>query len=140
MKYLQCIFMGLLLTTSALGSWVVRVGPPAVGGGGSNPLTIPPVNIVDYEFQWISSKHREWSFSISPGFFYGYRTNLDGVYASFGGGLVINRNGVQPGVYSAIGYTRPCKTYCFNVEFKQAIGVLGQLIHPYALRVGVQIQ
>ncbi|MFK7872218.1 MAG: hypothetical protein AB8C84_03465 [Oligoflexales bacterium] len=139
-KWIYVFCSTLMISVAMYGDVVVRLGPPALGGGGANPLTIPPLSLQDYEITWISSKNREWNFSISPGFTYGYRTSDLGMYASFGGGLMINKNGVSPGVYSAVGYTNPCKKYCFHIEYKQAIGILGTMIHPYAVRMGIQFR
>ena len=115
----------------------LHLGPAAIGGGGANPLSIPPVNPLEYELVWLTDSHTEWSFGIVPGFLYGYRSAMGyGAYLSLGGGLVINRHGGGPGVYAAFGYSS-CAWFCFNIEYKKAIGILpGMLIDPYAIRLG----
>ncbi len=116
----------------------LHVGPIAGGAGGSNPISIPPVNIAEYELVYLTEDKTEWSLSIVPGVLYGYRSFLTkNAYVSLGGGIVLNFNGVGPGVYSALGYEF-CFGPCFNVEYKQAVGHTGrQLISAYAVRVGV---
>ena len=123
----------------------VHVGPPALGSGGSNPVSVPPVNPIDYEFVWLTKTDHEWSASILPGLFYGKRlwvgTNAGsrkGPYVSYGAGLLLNYQGVGPGVYSAFGLDQCGSSYCFNVEVKQALGLTGgRFTSAYALRVGM---
>ena len=116
----------------------VHLGPASVGGGGPNPISIPPVNILDYELVWLSKNRSELSVSLFPGLFYGYRATMkNGGYISMGGGLVLNIHGFGPGFYSAFGYNS-CGYLCFNIEYKQAIGfITGMTISPYALRIGL---
>ncbi|MFK7827085.1 MAG: hypothetical protein AB8G05_23280 [Oligoflexales bacterium] len=116
----------------------VHLGPASVGGGGPNPISIPPINILDYELVWITKNRSEISLSLFPGLFYGYRATMkNGGYISMGGGLVLNIHGFGPGFYSAFGYNS-CGYLCFNVEYKQALGfITGMTISPYALRIGL---
>ena len=117
----------------------VHVGPPSLGTGGSNPISIPPVNPLDYEFIITTKEHTEWTIGLIPGFFWGKRFVTNKMYASMGGGAVVNFQGIGPGVYMAVG-TDVCGFLCFNIEVKQAIGVtLGsyKLINPSAVRVGL---
>lgn len=119
-----------------------HVGPPSVGQGGSNPISIPPVDFREWEFTYVTDKDNEWNLGATPGLLFGSRsTTGNGVYVSFGGGLVISANGVGPGVYSAFGYNSS-GTYQFNAELKQAIGYdFGEntVVSPYALRIGLTI-
>lgn len=127
------------ISTQALaGSLTVHVGPASVGNGGSNPLAIPPVDPLQYEFIWLTDKDFESNISVSPGFLFGNRTRMGTLYVGLGGGLVIDANGVGPGVYSSIGYNGTGKI-AFNAEFKQALGYdyeADTIIAPYAIRLG----
>lgn len=120
---------------------VVHVGPPSVGNGGSNPLSIPPVSIVEYEFVYVTEKDTEYTLGIFPGSFYGARSTIaGGTYVGFGGGLVLSSNGGGPGIYSSIGTDLGSGAWKFNAELKQAIGfdfAKNIIISPYALRIGV---
>ena len=127
----------LLIPLTALADVTIHVGPAAVGGGGPNPMSIPPINPLDYEFVWVTESRSEWSLSLVPGAFYGRRSAFtDGSYVSVGAGFVQNVYGIGPGFYSAFGWDR-CGWFCFNIEYKQAIGyVPTRVISPYALRMG----
>ena len=124
--------------TTSKADLTVHIGPASVGGGGPNPISIPPVNPLDYEFVWLTENHTEWSLSLFPGLFYGYRAVMQsGAYISAGAGMVFNIHGLGPGIYTAFGYD-VCSWLCFNFEYKQAIGVIpGMLIEPYAIRIGL---
>ena len=61
----------------------VKVGPPATGNGGTNPMSIPPANPVEYDITWVTDSNREWTFSIVPGWLYGRRFQLDKAYFFF---------------------------------------------------------
>lgn len=115
----------------------LRLGPAAVGNGGSNPVSIPPSNPIDYEFYLVGDSQWVLDLSVSPGLFYGWRTKLGkDLYASMGPGLAINANGAGPGVFGAIGYMFTCESFCFGIEVKQALGITsGGLISPYAMRL-----
>lgn len=131
-------------STQASASQVIfHVGPPSVGQGGTNPLSVPPINPVEYEFQWISQKGFETNIGVTPGILFGIRSEMpSGLYVSAGGGMVISANGVGPGGYTSFGLNLG-KTVFFNAELKQALGIaLGSqsIISPYALRVGMGIR
>lgn len=135
--------VGMLLSIANLanaGEIIVHVGPPSVGQGGTNPLSVPPINPIEYEVEWISPRGFEANFGITPGLLFGARTPFaSGLYVGVGGGLVISANGVGPGAYSSFGWNLGNKVF-FNTEFKQAIGIAlnnSKLISPYALRVGM---
>lgn len=123
------------------GELQIKIGPAAPGNGGPNPLSIPPVDIVQYEFAYVMDNDTEWSLGIVPGIFYGYRTDIEyDMYFSAGFGLVIGANGGGPGVYAAIGRNFTCGYICFFGEYKQALGLAGTIISPYALRLGASYE
>ncbi len=133
--------LALVWTTVADGgTFMLRLGPPALGNGGPNPLSIPPTSPAEYEFSYLTDKKNEWIFSMSPGLFYGWRNQLNnGLYVSLGPGIAIDANGAALGAYSAFGYDFSCGSagFCFNMEYKQAVGIAGGgLLCPYALRMG----
>lgn len=127
----------------AFADLTVHVGPPALGTGGPNPVDFPPVNPVGYEVVIITHEKTEWTIGIVPGVFWGHRFSLNRrSYFSMGAGGVIDGNGVGPGVYAAVG-TDLCGFVCFNMEYKQAVGIaVGSyyVISPYALRVGLTFE
>jgi hypothetical protein len=115
----------------------LRLGPPGVGTGGTNPLGIPP-GPTDIELGYVSQSKWETSISAVPGLFLGKRLDFSGPYMSLGGGIAISANGVGPGPYAAFGYDFGKSKFRFNVEYKQAIGFTSSnIINPYALRIGV---
>ncbi len=134
-----CMLLSVSSSANA-GEIIVHVGPPSVGQGGTNPLSVPPLNPIEYEVQWISPRGFEANFGITPGFLFGARTPFSsGLYVGVGGGLVISANGQGPGAYSSFGWNLGDKVF-FNTEFKQAIGIdpgTSTIISPYALRVGM---
>ncbi len=133
------------MTIAALGagtvygkSLTVHVGPPSVGAGGSNPLSLPPLNPVEYEVVYLTDAGREWSIGLVPGILYGGRFQQGIFYVGVGGGLVISANGGGPGIYSSFGLDAGDRIK-FNIEIKQALGIdLGStgIVSPYALRIG----
>jgi hypothetical protein len=116
------------------------VGPPAIGSGGPNPLSIPPLNFREYEVTYVTASKFESNIAITPGLLFGTRFGeARGVYYGLGGGLVLSGNGGGPGVYSSIGLNVG-ETYKFNIEYKQALGLVfgsGRLVSPYAVRLGM---
>lgn len=138
------VYLGLAILSLAPGAQggtvTVHVGPPAIGSGGPNPISIPPLRITEYEVTYVTASKFESNISVTPGLLFGYRAGESrGVYYGLGGGLVIGGNGVGPGVYSSIGLNLG-DTYKFNIEYKQALGLViggGRLISPYAVRIGM---
>jgi hypothetical protein len=129
----------LLEGIALAGHMTVHIGPPSVGNGGNNPVSIPPVNPVDYEFIYYTKSDMEFSLAISPGILFGTRSRFSGMYVAYGGGLVLDANGTGPGIYSSIGYNSD-EDFGFNAEFKQALGFdfeSESVLAPYALRVGL---
>ena len=135
------VLLALLFATDAHALEIdVHIGPPGLGTGGSNPVSIPPVSPVDYEFEFVTQNDWETAISICPGLLFGHRTRSPtGLYVGTGGGLVIDANGSGPGIYGSLGYSAG-KGLRFNAELKQAAGLAAgksRIISPYALRLGV---
>lgn len=138
--FLALVLFGMVLfrtTPVWAGSVTLRIGPAAVGGGGPNPVGIPP-GPTDVELGYVSKSMYETNIAASPGLLFGKRwLGAQGFYLSGGGGIIVSRNGVGLGGYSAFGGDFGQGTLRFNAEFKQAIGFSSRvLISPYALRVG----
>ena len=137
--------MGLSLAVDVsqvtAGQLTVQVGPPSIGMGGANPVSLPPLNPLEYAFIWIQENKSEWLFSIVPGLMYGKRMQLsDRFYTSLNVGLVINANGEGVGVGNAFGYSsgRFLGIFSFNAELRQTIAISRfRLISPYAIRIGL---
>lgn len=132
--------MPLLALAAAASTIVLHVGPPSLGTGGSNPISIPPTNPYEYELEYVSQGDWETNVSVVPGIFFGKRSRTQGggSYVSFGGGYAIDANGNGPGVYSALGYDYG-KGIAWNFEIKQAIAYdfsKSTVVSPYALRIG----
>jgi hypothetical protein len=135
-----CAIFSLWTTSAAAGSLTVHLGPPGLGNGGSNPVSIPPINPLDYEVTYLTDSNYEWNIALSPGLTFGKRETLaTEIYASIGAGLILDFNGAGPGVYSSVGWNagtdnQPVR---FNLEFKQALAIAsGRIISPYAFRIG----
>lgn len=141
-RFIFLVLVFFFIVPELFADITVHVGPVAAGTGGSNPVSIPPIQLLEYEVVWINAKKREMTFGIVPGFLYGQRFPFsNGLYVSGGGGLVISANGIGPGVYAAAGFDGCGKTVCFNAEYKQALGISTQaLIAPYAIRIGITIK
>ncbi len=114
---------------------IARFGPPSSGGGGTNPISLPP-SVLDTEISVVTAAKTEINISIVPGILVGKRFDKDGYYGSGGVGLIINQSGAGVGGYAAIGY-ETSGTIKFNADFKQALGLstVG-LLTTYALRIG----
>lgn len=128
-----------MVSEAFAGEITVHIGPPSLGNGGNNPVSIPPVNPLDYEVIYLTKKDVEWNVAASPGLLVGSRSRFGSLYVSYGGGLVLDANGAGPGIYSSIGYNSNRK-FGFNAEFKQALGFdfeTESVLAPYALRLGV---
>jgi hypothetical protein len=129
------------LSRTGYADFTIHVGPTSMGSGGSNPISIPPVSLQEYEFVWVSDSKTEYSVSIIPGLLIGQRYPFTNAYVSLGGGLVIGINGIGPGIYTASGMDFCSNEYCFNIELKNALGFTRQsLIMPYALRIGLTVK
>ena len=130
------ISMMLLSTTRASATTVIaRFGPAGIGGGGPNPIGLPP-EIADTEVSIVTAAKTEINIALFPGILVGKRFNKDGYYGSGGGGAVFGALGLGLGGYAAIGY-ETSGSIKFNVDFKQAIAVgASGLMSSYALRIG----
>lgn len=127
-----------LPSTAAAGGLSIRFGPPSIGTGGANPVSIPP-GVIDSQLGLVSKSGIEGSLSVT-GLFVGYRHPFAwGGYVSLGGGLAIARLALAPAIYSAFGMDLLCGGwFCWSTEFIQAVGYGGAgLGHPYAFRTGV---
>lgn len=122
------------------GALTLRLGPPSLGNGGTNPVGIPP-SVVDVDVTWLTESHFEMNFSVVPGLLFGHRMTHDsGLYLSLGGGLIISANGVGLGPYSGFGWEVGNERVRLNAEVKQTLGVSADgLISPYALRLGLVV-
>lgn len=142
-QFLQTtILSAIVLTLTALiteplqaSGFAVRVGPPGIGRGGTNPITLGPT---DWQFEYISDSLLETHLSVT-GIFVGRRHPFsNGAYVSVGGGLPISANGTGLGVYSSFGVDLICGLVCFSAEYQQAVGISGStIISPYAVRLGI---
>lgn len=119
------------------GGFGLRLGPPSVGSGGPNPLSIPPSG-GDLGLTYVTDKGTEFNASIIS-LSVARRTKVKaGFYMSLGGGLAISTNGVGFGPYAAFGYESACSWFvCLTAEYQQAVGMgLGSFVTPSALRIG----
>ncbi len=119
----------------------IRQGPPAVGQGGPNPISIPP-SLIDSQIYFATEKGFETQLSVT-GLLFGHRTSMKwGGYISLGGGFVLDANGGGLGIYSGFGYDFWCGWggFCSTVEYLQAVGMSGgTILSPYAVRLGVTV-
>lgn len=140
---LPVITIVLLAATNSIaerihaGVMTLRMGPPGLGTGGTNPVGIPPA-AGDLDFSYVTQSKWEAGLSVIPGLFIGKRLDFNGPYISLGGGIAIGGNGAGPGPYTAFGYDMGSGSFRFNMEYKQALGITSSgLIHPYAVRIGI---
>ncbi len=127
----------IFASTATAGIVNLRLGPPGVGTGGTNPLGIPP-GATDIDVGYVTQSKWETSLSLVPGLFVGKRIDFSGPYVSLGGGLAISANGQGPGPYSAFGYDFGKGSLRFNMEYKQSIGFTSTgIVSPYAVRLGI---
>lgn len=137
---IMLIFAMFFSSSAQASRFTLHIGPPSAGNGGSNPLSIPPVNPIDYEIVYVTKRQREWSLSLIPGILYGTRMWFSPLnYVSLGGGLGMNIQGLGPAMYAAFGLDW-CKALCFNLEYKKAliISSIG-LSSAYAIRAGISV-
>jgi hypothetical protein len=130
-----------LVSQASASTIFLHLGPPSAGGGGTNPLSIPP-GVLDTEFVYLTQAKREITVGLIPGILYGARFGEPkGAYVSMGGGLIFNPDVATIGAYSAFGYSGQCNSWCFNIEYKQSVGLYaGRIVTPYAVRAGVGYQ
>jgi hypothetical protein len=116
------------------------IGPPSLGQGGSNPVSIPPANPVDWQFVYVNDADREWVVSLVPGLLWGQRFYKGGLYAALGGGILVTSSGVGIGVDHAYGYeSQPFfRRLRYQVEYRQVIGIGSYgWQFPYTFRMGM---
>lgn len=123
----------------------LRLGPPGVQFGHSNPLGIPP-GPQDISITYVWKCGYELNTDIVPGPTFGIRYRGGRfLYGSYGGGLLVTANGMGPGVYTAIGASIARDwPVTIELEFKQGLGVsIGEggshIITPYAFRIGAGV-
>lgn len=139
------VVLALILRTGDAfgGSQSFLVGPTGSGNGGSNPVSIPPINPIEWKYNYLSDSGFETNVSISPGILFGGRMGKGSTYVSVGGGFLFDANGYGPGAYASFGYvTGGNKSgWHFNFEYMQTIGYDadgdGGIISPSAARVGI---
>lgn len=137
-RALGLFLLVLVSSNTVLADITLHVGPVAGGAGGPNPISIPPTNFSEYEIVWVTKADSEYTLGVIPGIFYGKRFRSSYAYVSAGGGLVIGFNGIGPGIYTAYGIDLCSVSFCFNLEYKRALGFTSKsLLSPYALRVGL---
>lgn len=121
------------------GGLAVRLGPPAVGGGGPNPVAIPPA-LTDLGLSYVTDKGLAFDASLTALAMARRSKPKGGAYVSLGGGLIFSVSGTGFGPYAGFGYEGGCLSWlgCFSVEFNQGLGFgAGRIISPYGLRMGV---
>jgi hypothetical protein len=141
MAHLRLVFLGFLCIPELLyaGGFALRFGPPSVGSGGPNPVSIPPAGR-DMGLSYVTDKGTEYNLAIT-GFSVASRHKTKwGGYSSLGAGFAFSANGGGIGPYGAFGIELGCGGWvgCFSAEFTQALGLgFGELASPTALRVGI---
>lgn len=137
MTFLRAALAALCLTlaTSAWAEgYAVRMGPPATGQGGPNPITFSPVEI---QLQYVTDGWMEYQLSIT-GLTAGKRHRFsNGLYVSAGGGVIISGNGGGFGAYTAFGADLYCGTVCWSTEYMKAVALTSPVTSPSAIRTGV---
>lgn len=140
MKKLLCLLLLLWAGLAEAKKWDVVIGPPSIGQGGSNPVSIPPVSPVDWQLSYINEDDREWVFSVVPGLLYGQRWTHENLYAALGGGLLVTTSGLGIGGYHALGMETEPFWEKFRVvfEYRQIVGYASDGPQfPYTVRIGV---
>ena len=142
LKSICVIGLCLFATRAVAGDHSVKIGPAIVGRGGTNPVSIPPLNPIDWEYTYVSQNKIETNIALFPGILVGARLAKKNLYIAGGGGFVIDSNGIGPGVYNSFGYITgdAIPGWHFNFEYKQTIGYspsTKQIISPGALRIGI---
>ena len=135
-------WIGLLWLTANIaeaGGLAIRLGPPAGGTGGSNPVSIPP-SPGDLGLAYVTDKATEFNLS-SIGLAIATREKAQwGGYTSLGAGLALSSTGGGIGPYAAFGLELSCGSFigCFSAEYSQFLGFgFGPVTSPSALRLGV---
>lgn len=140
MRIALCVLALLRATALEAKKWDIVIGPPSVGQGGSNPVSIPPLSPVDWQVSYVTDEEREWVFSVVPGLLYGQRWTHENIYMALGGGLLVTTSGLGIGGYHAIGMeSEPfMKNFRMVFEYRQALGIASDGPQfPYTVRIGV---
>lgn len=130
---------GTLSTQAEAGGVAVRFGPPGVGGGGPNPVAIPPA-LTDLGLSYVTSKGLSFDASLTALAVARRSRVKGGSYVSLGAGMIFSVSGTGFGPYAGFGYEGGCVSWlgCFSAEFNQGLGFgVGRIISPYGVRVGV---
>lgn len=139
------LFLLLLLSseTALAGRVGALLGPPSLGQGGSNPVSIPPLSPLDWQLTYVTDTDREFMLSVIPGLFYGQRWRKDQFSIGFAGGILISTNGVGVAVSQSLNWeSKPFwESFRFEAEYRQVIGYteIGAEF-PYAIRVGLNYE
>jgi hypothetical protein len=138
-KMLKSLIVAFALTGSvalaAPSNFALRVGPPSIGRGGPNPISL---GLMDFQLAYMFSNTWETNLSVT-GLFVGKRSTFSGGgYVTLGGGVALSGNGSGPAIYSAFGADLWCGWVCFSSEYIQAVGFYkSYVLSPYAVRIGV---
>jgi hypothetical protein len=142
MAYLRaCLIPLLFLSPSSVlaGGFALRFGPPAIGSGGPNPVSIPP-DVRDMGLSFVTEKGVEYNMAATGLSIAARDKSKWGGYTSLGAGLSWSANGGGIGPYAAFGLERGCGGWigCFSAEFSQSLGFgFGHIASPTALRLGI---
>lgn len=141
---LGLIVMALLLSPPLMArQFELLIGPPSLGQGGSNPVSIPPANPIDWQLTYINEEQREWVVSVIPGLLYGQRWQKGSLYAALGGGILITSTGLGLGVHHAFGYESKVfwRSFRFITEYRQIMGISAYTLQfPYTFRLGMRYE
>ena len=134
------IFVVVFSTSSALSATLgLHFGPPSVGSGGSNPLSIPP-GVADIGFSYQNKSKTDLQLSL-VGIGFGRRIAYQsGGYLSLGAAVPFSINGIGLGVYSIFGWQMFSldNGISGNIEYLQMTGLSSSgIVSPYSLRIGV---
>ena len=144
MKYSFKTFLILVMAfwsmPAASASLGLHFGPPSLGSGGPNPLSIPP-GLADIGFSYQTNNQTDLQLSL-VGIGFGKRiVYQSGGYLSLGGAIPFSINGIGLGVYSIFGWQlfELGSGIAGNIEYLQMTGLsyLG-LVSPYSIRIGVK--
>lgn len=142
--FLKYVFLFSLVSSGQLAfcsNISAKLGPGTVGFGGSNPVSVPPTNPVDWEITYLNDSLWEFSAAVIPGLSVGKRIQYASIYASAGLGLLASLDGFGGGLYTSVGLdtsTSSKSLIGFVAEYKQSLGFnsYGQIM-SYALRFGI---
>ncbi|RYZ67039.1 MAG: hypothetical protein EOP09_11700, partial [Proteobacteria bacterium] len=123
--WLLAILCSAIWTTKAeAGRLSALLGPPSLGQGGSNPVSVPPLNAIDWQIHYVTDHDTEFMASVIPGFFCGKRWRKDQFSIGFAAGLLISANGPGVGLSQSLSWeTEPFWTnWRLEAEYRQVIG------------------